>query len=76
MKPALSRGKSEDFNFSSSIIGLDDEKIRNFADAEEGLSLEAGSFLWPYIIPANIPLGIQYYHLGLVCMNVFSHFNR
>ena len=23
-----------------------------------------GSFLWPYIIPANIPLGIQYYHLS------------
>ena len=34
------------------------------------LALRAGieswksSFLWPYIIPANIPLGIQYYHPG------------
>ena len=32
---------------------------------EEGLSLGKSSFLWPYIIPANIPLGIQYYHLLL-----------
>ena len=31
---------------------------------EEGLSLGKSSFLWPYIIPANIPLGIQYYHLS------------
>ena len=32
--------------------------------ARRGLS-SMGSFLWPYIIPANIPLGIQYYHLLL-----------
>ena len=32
--------------------------------ARRGLS-SMGSFLWPYIILANIPLGIQYYHLLL-----------
>ena len=47
--------------------------LRSYIKNLDGLSLKlrAGieswksSFLWPYIIPANIPLGIQYYNPGL-----------